>query len=136
MNDQPDRRVDESHDLFVAEALSGEVCSTAADDGQQCQRIVHSHDPDAHVFAAQGSPADSVDGGRKWSDWIDRVHAVRRLLLAQVGDDGKTRYGALSDWSLEVKDGLLAEIALAVDLHLHEINGRLLIVENDQGEGQ
>lgn len=54
-------------------------CDAIADDGTQCQREFRHRD--MHDFAVQsGTP---VDGGQRWSHWIQVVHAARALLLTE-----------------------------------------------------
>lgn len=63
----------------VQEAETTRKCDAIADGGEQCQRAFR-HD-DMHDFAVQtGTP---VDGGHRWSHWIQVVHAARSLLLDQ-----------------------------------------------------
>lgn len=89
-------------------------CGVVADDGALCRRTMHMHDPDSHDFSAGG--AESVDGGRKWSDWIKMVHAVRGLLLPDSAEGEMTREGLVDEWPLDRCRGILTDVALAVEL--------------------
>lgn len=93
-------------------------CGVTADDGEQCKRAIHLDDPDAHDFA--GAPADPVDGGRSWREWITMVHQVRTILQRDAGPDGVGRQGNVDDWlPAECRDALV-EIALAVGLEVQQ----------------
>lgn len=56
-----------------------ERCTTVADDGERCTRLPHPHDPDGHHFGRESK--NPVDGGRRWSDWIRKVEALKNALI-------------------------------------------------------
>lgn len=90
-------------------------CGEIADDGAQCWRAEHPTDPDAHDFTPPSS--ESVDGGRKWSDWIQMVHEVQALLTVHVVEENETlRQSHIRDWQLNYCRAKLAQIARVVGL--------------------
>jgi hypothetical protein len=94
-------------------------CVMVADDGARCQ--LDADHADEHDFAVpRGAP---VDGGQKWSRWIQQVHAVRDLLLDQPPtDDRPYAWGVVM--SGPEADRLVA-IAQVVGLALHATDGRV-----------
>lgn len=97
-------------------------CDVRADDGAQCVRAVHPDNPDAHDFSAQASREDRVDGGRRWSDWIQTVNDVRDLLMPQMVEGTITREGRIGEWSEEYCRSLLLAIAQRVGLSVQYDN--------------
>lgn len=108
-------------------------CSATADDGQQCVRPDHVlSEPDAHDFVPRSE--NPVDGGQKWSRWIQAVYAARSAILVDVEDDGRTRfweYGVHANLDDVVETlGLIAE---AIGLRVIR-DGNNAVVRIEEGE--
>lgn len=100
-----------------------EQCPELADDGAQCQREYGDHVE--HDFSAQSHPSAAVDGGRKWSDWIKMVHAVRELLMPQATDKDMGKEGRVDEWPEAYCREILIAVAMTVDLKV-EGNPRVI----------
>lgn len=92
-------------------------CDVLADDGAQCTRTDHPDDADAHDFTGQRPSSDRVDGGRRWSDWIDMVNEIRGILTVHlVQEDQSLLQIHIRDWQLNYCRSQLADIARVVGL--------------------
>lgn len=109
-------------------------CETLADDGERCVLEDHPNDRDGHDFAVQsGNP---VDGGQKWSKWIEMVNGARGRLMPDSMEGDRGREGRMHEWGEETCRAILQEVALHLDLDvMHGPDGIVIREPSRRGQG-